>query len=221
VLQDVASLEAPAQATLLRLLSPYPSLILPRHRSRRATSLRLISLSQVDVASLVRQGRFRQDLFYRLAVVRLQLPSLRDRRADLPLLADPVLQRIATAYGYPTPTLDAQAWLLLRGYAWPGNLGEFAQVLEQAVLRARGRSSLTAGDFDGLLDRVCAPAPIELPVGITLAEAEREVILRTLAARGGNRTLAAETLQISRRTLYERIARYARSGDRSGSGAPS
>lgn len=206
VLRDLAALDLPAQAVLLRALDSEPSLIPdPKRAARR---VRLISTTGQDVVKLVQQGRFRADLYYRLVAARLQVPPLRQRRADLPSLVKEALQRAAQALGCAVPQLDPRALELLVGYSWPGNVRELFHVLEQALLRLRGRADLRPADLSGLLYAAEAPPPVEIPIGSTLGEAERQVILQTLAAHQGSRQATADTLNISRRTLYEKLARY-------------
>lgn len=213
VLRDLAALDLQAQAVLLRALDSEPSLVPdPKRATRR---VRLITTSGQDVVKLIKQGRFRVDLYYRLVAVRLQVPSLRQRRADIPSLAKEALQQAAQALDCAVPQLDPRALELLVGYSWPGNVRELFHVLEQALLRLRGRAELRPADLSGLLYATEAPPPVEIPIGSTLGEAERQVILQTLAAHQGSRQATADTLSISRRTLYEKLARYKSRGDAS------
>ncbi|HNN98105.1 MAG TPA: helix-turn-helix domain-containing protein, partial [Pseudomonadota bacterium] len=160
----------------------------------------------------VRQGHFRADLYHRLVAARLYLPPLRERRPDIALLAEEALQQAAKALGRPAPRLDAHAVELLAGYGWPGNVRELFNVLEQALVRLGGRAELRPADLTGLLYAVQPAAPVEIPLGSTLAEAERQFILQTLVAHQGLRQAAADTLKISRRTLYAKLAAYKRQG---------
>lgn len=205
LLDDVAALDASAQSELLRALNSEPSV--QREPARRGPRVRLLAASTEDLGKLVRLGRFRPDLYHRIAAARLELPPLRERREDVPLLAQSLLAAAATQHQRPVPTLHKEAVALLVGYPWPGNVRELGDVMELALLRSRG-PVLHSADLVDLLYAVPVPPRVEIPLGWTLAAAEREVILQTLAAHSGNRQETADTLAISRRTLYEKLARY-------------
>lgn len=205
LLDDVAALDAEGQSELLRAVNSEPSL--QRFPSRRGPRLRLLSTSTEDIAKLVRLGRFRPDLYHRLAAARLEVPPLRERRGDVALLAGELLAAAAAQHRRPLPTLHPEALALLAGYPFPGNLRELRDVMELALLHSRG-PVLRAAELVDLLYAVPVPPRVEIPLGWTLAAAEREVILQTLAAHSGNRQETADTLAISRRTLYEKLARY-------------
>ena len=205
LLDDVAALDPDAQSELLRALNSEPSL--QREPARRGPRVRLLATTTEDIAKLVRLGRFRPDLYHRLAAARLEVPPLRERRDDVPLLARELLGTAAIRHQRGAPTLHPEALALLSGYPWPGNVRELADVMELALLRSRG-PVLQSADLAGLLYSVPVLPRVEIPLGWTLAAAEREVILQTLAAHSGNRQETADTLAISRRTLYEKLARY-------------
>ncbi len=205
LLDDVAALDAPAQSELLRALNSEPSV--QREPARRGPRVRLLAASTEDLGKLVRLGRFRPDLYHRIAAARLEIPPLRERREDVPLLAQSLLAAAAAQHQRPVPTLHPEARALLGGYPWPGNVRELGDVMELALLRSRG-PVLHTTDLVDLLYAVPVPPRVEIPLGWTLAAAEREVILQTLAAHSGNRQETADTLAISRRTLYEKLARY-------------
>ncbi len=210
LLHDLTALDLRAQGVLLRALQSELSLDLnPRRAAKR---VRLISTAAPDLPKRVKQGLFRADLYYRLVAAQVQLPSLRERPADIALLAREALQQAAQAQGGPVPRLDPQAVQLLTGYGWPGNLRELFNVLGQALLRLRGRTELRSADLAGLLYVVAAPAQVEIPIGCKLADAERQLILQTLVAHGCNKQCTADALGISRRTLYAKIARYKKQG---------
>jgi len=205
LLDDVAALDGAAQSELLRALNSEPSL--QRVPARRGPRVRLVATTTEDIAKLVRLGRFRPDLYHRLAAARLEVPPLRERRDDIALLASELLATAASRHQRPAPVLDAEALTLLGGYPWPGNVRELADVMELALLGSRG-PALHAAELAALLYAVPVLPRVEIPLGWTLAAAEREVILQTLAAHSGNRQETADTLAISRRTLYEKLARY-------------
>jgi sigma-54-dependent transcriptional regulator len=207
VLHDVCALDARAQAVLVRLLSRYPSLnadLLPR----RALPPRLVCTARVPLAQLMRRGHFRADLYFRLASATVEIPPLRTRRADIPLLGIEMLAQEAVRLGSTTPQIEEEAQRLLSSYSWPGNVRQFQGVLRQAWLETAERSRLTVSDVAKLLVSA-APAPdITIPLGCSLAQAERLIILQTLAASGGRKDLAAKSLEVSRRTIYAKLAHY-------------
>ena len=210
LLRDVAALDLSAQGVLLRALQSEPSLELNLRRA--AKRVRLISTAGPDLARRVKRGLFRADLYYRLVAAQVQMLPLRERPADIPLLAHEALQQAARAQGRPSPRLDPQAVEFLTGYGWPGNLRELYNVLGQALLRLRSPAELRPADFAGLLYAVAAPAHVEIPIGTSLAEAEQQLILQTLAAHGCIKQTTADALGISRRTLYEKLALYRKHG---------
>jgi two-component system response regulator HydG len=154
----------------------------------------------------VAAGRFRQDFFYRINVIRLEVPPLRQRPEDIGLLAQHFLERYARETGKRLEGLEPEALAVLAAYSWPGNVRELKNVMERAVVVARGRrvgaEELTFLQEPGPAGR--APA--------TLDEVERDHIQRVLAAQGGNVTRSAEVLGIDRRTLTRKLKRYREGG---------
>lgn len=206
LLQDVGALDARAQAVLVRLLSKYPSL--DSQAPRRAIRPRLVSTAHVPLAQLMRRGHFRDDLYFRLASATLEMPPLRARRADIILLGLEMLDTAAARFGRPKLIIEEAAQQLLRIYSWPGNVRQLQGVMTQALLEAADRPLLTGTDLTNLLVSA-KPAPdIVIPVGCSLAEAERLIILQTLASFGGRKDAAAKSMGISRRTLYAKLTHY-------------
>lgn len=205
LLDDVGALDLEAQAELLRALNCEPTLLrLPVQRNRK---VRLLATATEDLAKLVRLSRFRAELYHRLAAARLSIPPLRERLTDVQVLAAELLATAAARYQRPVPAIEPEALAVLTAYLWPGNVRELAHVMERALLRNHG-GAVDADDLAGLLYAVPAAPRLEIPVGWTLAAVEREVILQTLAIHAGNRQQTADTLAISRRTLYEKLAHY-------------
>lgn len=205
LLDDVGALDLEAQSELLRALNCEPTLL--RLPARRNPQVRLLATATEDPAKLVRLGRFRAELYHRLAAARLSIPPLRERLADVQVLAAELLATAAARHQRPVPALEPEALAVLTAYRWPGNVRELAHVMERALLRSRG-SAMAADDLAGLLYAIPAAPRLEIPVGWTLDAVEREVILQTLAIHAGNRQQTADTLAISRRTLYEKLAHY-------------
>jgi DNA-binding NtrC family response regulator len=167
---------------------------------------RLVTSTTEDLRDLVRRGRFRRDLYHRLAVVRIHLPPLRQRGDDLaPLIVELIAEH--AAQGLPSFTLAPDAEEALRSYLWPGNVRELAAVLTQAAWRARGGVVPACNVYD-LLEIDVQRGYIQVPRGSTLEAAERLILEETLAALAGNKKRTAEVLGITRRTLYLKLARY-------------
>lgn len=207
VLDEIAHLSIGAQAKLLRLIEAREFERLGGRRTIKVDA-RLIALTNVELEDAVKRGVFREDLFYRLNVVRLTLPPLRERRKDIPALARIFLASFAAKHGRKSQALTPAALALLRDYDFPGNVRELANTIERAVIVSRS----------GQIDAVDLPEALRLSVAAqvrgnrrrTLAEVEDQYISETLTATGGNKTEAARILGISRKNLYERLARMAK-----------
>jgi transcriptional regulator with PAS, ATPase and Fis domain len=205
-LDEIAEMPASLQVKLLRALQSGE--IRRLGATQTATiDVRVIAATHGDLAALISQGSFREDLFYRLNVIQVSLPPLRDRREDLPALAEHFLARAAAKLGRELSLSPAALERLLR-YPWPGNVRELENAIERAAILARA----AAVDPDDLPPHVSAglqlgPSPA-LPRQITLAEAERVHILQTLERFGRNHSGAAEALGIGRTTLWRKLKEY-------------
>ena len=161
---------------------------------------------------MVSMGRFRSDLYYRLSVLPIELPPLRERIGDLELLCDHILEEIARRAGQAQRELAPTALAVLSGYGWPGNIRELRNVLEQVTLASDG-PRLSAEEFTRVLPRdASASRHGERPtlrLADVVADAERGAIRSALAAAEGKKILAAELLGISRATLYQKLASLA------------
>ncbi len=169
----------------------------------RQVDVRVLSATNADIRQEVAEGRFREDLLYRLNTVELRLPPLRERREDIGPLANPFLQRQAERYRRPELRFDAGAVQALLEHSWPGNVRELEHVVERAVLMAR--AEVVRADDLGLRDRTAGAAPLE---EMKLDEAERYLVQRALERCGGNVSHAAAALGLSRSALYRRLQRY-------------
>ena len=174
--------------------------------------VRVVAATHQNLEALVKQGRFREDLFYRLNVVTVKIPPLRERLQDLPLLAHHFLRDLARSHGREPVALDPEAESLLLGYSWPGNVRELQNVLERAVvLAAQGVIGPEHLPID-LAAESAAPPSDSLPPGedtlLPLAEVEKRHVLMVLKATEGNRERAARTLGISSRTLLRMLQRW-------------
>ncbi len=211
-LDEIGELGSAVQAKLLRTLQE--GTVRPLGDTRdRTIDVRVVGSTSRDLAADVEAGRFRQDLFYRLHVLPIELPPLRQRREDLPLLVEQVLGRVSLRLGRPVLEVDERAKKRLFEYGWPGNVRELENALEQAAV-------LCAGERIMLEDLPAAVRSVEVDV-LALAERgaelsikkmsrklESTLIARALEATGGNRTAAAKLLEISHRALLYKIKDY-------------
>jgi two-component system response regulator HydG len=184
--------------------------------------VRVVAATNKDLAAEVKGGRFREDLFYRLDVVRVRLPPLRDRREDVPVLAVEFLRRAAAQAGQAPRGLTPAALAALERYRWPGNVRELLHAIERAVILATGDQIDLADLPDPVREAVAAeaaaaaapvpgvpgaPPPIVIPFGTPMEEVERAVIRRTLEQVHGDKSLAAQLLGIAARTIYRKLDR--------------
>ena len=207
-LDEVGDMPLALQAKLLRALQEQEVEPLGSNRMLKVDA-RVIAATSRDLAALVAEGRFREDLYYRLNVLPIRLPALRERLTDLEALTESLLESIAARSGMPQRELSPSALAALAGQTWRGNVRELRNVLEQAAMLS-DRARLNAEDFAGILpaapkgataaDRALRPLPQ------MVAELERSSIRSALAATGGNKVSAARLLGISRATLYEKLA---------------
>jgi len=206
-LDEIGDMSLIAQAKLLRVLEERRFERLGGHKSI-SVDFRLISATNRPLEQFVRDGRFREDLYYRVNAFAIRLPSLRERQVDIPVLAQRFLARYCAAQGMPLESkgFSREALDLLVSYHWPGNIRELESTVSRAALSAPGRS-IRASDIEFLHASAAAVAPTgdHLP---TLAEAERTHIVRVLEAVDWNKKEAARVLEISRGTLYRKIVEY-------------
>ncbi len=197
-LDEIGELPASIQPKLLRVLED--GQITPvGHTGTRPVDFRLIAATSRDLEQEIERRDFRADLFYRIAVVRIRLPPLRERPEDLPLLVRSFLKETRAKTGKSVTQVDDEAMGLLLRYDWPGNVRQLRNVVESCVIRAQG-TQIRASEL-----------PPELqarPTGSPGARTEAERIRAALAETGGNRRRAARLLGWSRSTLYRRLRRY-------------
>jgi DNA-binding NtrC family response regulator len=207
---DVAELPPGAQARLLRFLEERVFEPTGGGHSIRA-DVRLVAASDHDLRKEVAAGRFRKDLYYRLNVVQIELPPLRERRTDIPLLAAEFLARAMQRHGRFVDGLTPDSLELLQAHAWPGNAQELANAIERAVVMARERWIRPEDLRPALIRSASRDLEVSIP-GSTLAEIERVAILRTLAAVRGSTSRAAAMLGISTRKIQYRMREYREDG---------
>ena len=171
--------------------------------------VRLIAATNRDLEDDMKGGRFRSDLYYRLNVIAIHLPPLRDRKDDIPLLADAFLRRMAFERGQPPKAIGADAMTAIVAYEWPGNVRELENALERAATLSKGEE-ITAAELPARVTERRAPAlAAERPsANPPLDVVERAYIAWVLQSVGGNKTRAAEVLGIDPSTLYRKLARY-------------
>lgn len=180
----------------------------------RKVNFRLIAATNRDLRKEIQAGRFRMDLFYRVAVTSINIPSLRERAADIPLLGDYYLRRLSLQHGLEPRVLSPGAIELLRQYGWPGNIREFRNVMESMLLTARGHV-LTEADLPAdLVTTLAGDSPAALDVQgderdlTCLENAERDAILRAIKGCRGNMTAVARELGIAKSTVYVKLKRF-------------
>jgi transcriptional regulator with PAS, ATPase and Fis domain len=214
-LDEIGDMPLALQTKLLRVLQEQEFEPLGSNRVIKV-DVRVIAATSRDLAAMMAAGHFRADLFYRLNVLPIRLPSLHERRDDLEALAEALLDDIARRSGRAHQSLAADALELLARQAWPGNIRELRNALEQASLMTDDLI-LTAVHFNGMVSaplkaahdlHEASAANGARPLPERVAELEKDAIAKALAATGGNRVAAAKLLKISRATLYEKLARY-------------
>jgi DNA-binding NtrC family response regulator len=169
-----------------------------------------VSATNRGLADMVQRGDFREDLFYRLNLIAIHMPPLRQRPDDVPVLASRFLRAAGEIYGRDQVTISAAALRWLRAQPWPGNVRQLRQWIERAVLTTTG-DTLDAADFRGAADMEHAePARDALPAvgAMTMDEMERAMIQKSLRFHAGNLTKVAESLGLSRPALYRRLDKY-------------
>lgn len=206
-LDEVADLPPAIQAKLLEVVEG-GDLMRPGSADRTHVDVRVIAATAPDPAQLLHQKRLRKDLYYRLGVVTVYVPPLRERRDDIPLLAQRFLEIYAAKHNRPLDGFTDQAMRRLANYAWPGNIQELENVIERGVVLAK--SSLT--DATDLPEAVTGAMPLlegvlTVRIGTPIAEIEQRMLDETLRVTGGNKTLTAKLLGIDVRTVARKLGR--------------
>jgi two-component system response regulator HydG len=211
-LDEVGEMSPSVQVKLLRVLQDG---VIERLGGTEPVQVdvRIVAATNRDLGAEVRAGRFREDLFYRLNVIEVRLPPLRERREDVPLLASVFLRRLAERHGKTLGGYTSEALAALEAYGWPGNVRELEHAVERAVVLSRGE---LVGELD-LPEPVqqaraqgAPPVPsgsIAIPFGTPMEQIERLVIRETLRHTRGDKTLAAQLLRIGPRTIYRKLDR--------------
>ena len=217
-LDEIGEIDATLQVKLLRFLGERTFERLGSNKTQQA-DVRLVAATNKNLEDLVRAGTFREDLYFRLKVVEIILPPLRERRVDIPLLANAFMKEFATENDKPVREFTSDAIEALSQHDWPGNVREMRTAIEHAVVLCR-TNTITVRDLPATVRNresglrpaaksagVSAAAVVSQP-GMTVKDAERELIIRALKECNGNRTLAAKQLGMSRRTLHRKLHTY-------------
>jgi len=209
-LDEIAEMAPATQAKFLRILQDG---VLRRvgGKTELRVDARVIAATNKDATAAIAGGTLREDLYYRLNVFSIGMPALRERREDLPLLVEALLEELADKYDKPVKAADEAVLRALTGRAWPGNVRELRNTLERAVIGCAGPVITPAdlpADAAARKPREEEGAAASVPVGVPLRDVERRLILQTLASVNNNKTRAAEILGISLRTLHNKLARY-------------
>jgi len=212
LLDEIGEISPPLQSKLLRVLQEGQFQKVGNPAETIRVDVRVIATTNKDLREEIRKGRFREDLYYRLSVVPMWLPPLRERRDDIPLLVEHFIRTFAKENDKPVEGISDEALRMLVDYHWPGNVRELQNYIYRAVVMAQERI-LTTKDFR--LDESHAPllsSQSKVQQGQTIEDMERELILATLRQVGNNRTRAAEKLGISVRTLRNKLREYRQAG---------
>ena len=207
-LDEVGEIDPSVQVKILRVLEEQVFERVGGQESLQV-DVRLVAATNKDLKQMVAEGRFREDLYYRLYVVVIHLPPLRDRVSDIPLLAQHFIRSLAAQNNKDVEGLTPEAMDVLTSYGWPGNVRELRNVLERMVVLSRG-NKLSVRDIPAAIRDHTPRRPAHLPgtSELSLQEAEKQMIIRALRSSDGNRTKAAAQLGISRRTLHRKLNEY-------------
>ena len=205
-LDEIGEIEQTVQIKILRVLQ--------EKRFERVggeetleVDVRIISATNRDLKTDIENGSFREDLFYRLNVVNIHVPPLRERKEDIPLLVSAFINEFAQENGKHIEGIDAKARASLYNYPWPGNVRELRNCIESAVVMSKNTIIQPDDLPPSIVEREDANS-IRVPIGSTLEQAERQIIAGTLSANRGNKSRTAEVLGIGRKTLHRKIEQY-------------
>ncbi len=207
-LDEISEMPKSMQAKLLRVLQEKEIERLGGTRLIRS-DFRLITATNSSLESLVKEGRFRQDLYYRLNVIPIRIPPLRERREDIPIIIEHKLRELREDLGSPCAGLSEDAVFALQRYHWPGNIRELVNVLERLLCTVKGRTIL-AEDLPPAITRCEASGPSrdDRSLETQLMEAEKRILLDTLQETGNNKAEAARRLGIHRTAIYKKLRRF-------------
>jgi DNA-binding NtrC family response regulator len=206
-LDEIGEIDATIQVKLLRFLGERTFERVGSNKTLSA-DVRLVAATNKDLEELVKAEKFREDLFFRLRVVEIELPPLRERAGDVPLLAQSFLREFAKENGKPVNDFTADALQLLMNYPWPGNVRELRTAMEHAVVLCRGEK-ISARDLPPSVRRIrVVESSLLQQNDLTVKEAEKQLVMRALKETDGNRTRAANKIGMSRRTFHRKLHEY-------------
>ncbi|MET0503395.1 MAG: sigma-54 dependent transcriptional regulator [Candidatus Binatia bacterium] len=208
-LDEISEIPLNLQAKLLRVIEDKEVRPLGANQGEKVDA-RLVSACNQDLERLVQEGRFRQDLYYRLNVIRIELPPLRERAEDIPILIEHFLQKFSAQVEREVAGIEPEALAALTDYPWPGNVRELEHTIERAVLLGK-EARIGLQDLpSSLAANSNGPLPLASAVAktYTLRDLEREYIMRVMESVHGNKTEAAKTLGVDRTTLYRKLEEY-------------
>jgi transcriptional regulator with PAS, ATPase and Fis domain len=206
-LDEIGETDLSTQAKLLRVLEEKEFMRIGGDREVRV-DVRVIAATNADLEAMVERGAFRRDLYYRLKVVTIQVPPLRERRGDIATLVEAFLDELARANAVPRKTISPAALEALSNYQWPGNVRELKNILESVLVSSPGDRILPEDLPPSVLRERAAPARPVVSAGTRLEDMERDLIRATLEQTGGNRTHSAALLGIGVRTLQRKIRTF-------------
>ena len=205
-LDEIGDLDMSCQVKLLRVLQEQTFEVLGDSRPRKV-DIRVVSATNANLQKMVQAHTFREDLFYRINLITVHLPALRERREDIPLLVRHFANLQCQANGLPKVDFTPEAMDYLKGLPYPGNIRELKNLVERTLL-VSGKDTLDVEDFKAQNLQLAEPTTIQGIEGMTLEETERQRILQALAQYGNNMTQVAAALGVSRPSLYRRLEKY-------------
>lgn len=210
-LDEIGEIDQSTQVKLLRVLQEREFERVGGEKTIKV-DVRVVSATNRNLLEEVQKGNFREDLYYRLAVVEIKVPPLRERKEDIELLASDFLKRFSQEENKKIEGFSLQARKALYSYSWPGNIRELKNSIESAVVMARGKT-IELEDLPTQLKHESRDTQITLDLPLTMEEAEKAIILESIAYCSGNKTKAAEMLAIGRKTLHRKLAEWREEND--------
>jgi len=201
---EIAEISPDTQAKLLRAIETQKFRRLGG-KEEVNVDVRMLAATNKNISAALKSKELREDLYYRLSVIEIFIPPLRERKEDIPLLVDYFLSIFSTKYGKPRQTFSDESMALLCGYDWPGNVREIRNVVERALVICTNDHIDPHYLPEKMQRKLPAPLHITIPIGCSAEEAERMVILHTLAATGNNKAKAAKILGVSRKTIHNKL----------------
>ncbi len=205
-LDEIGEIDANTQIKLLRVLQEHEFEKVGGEKTIK-TDVRVIAATNKNLEEEIKAGRFREDLFYRLNVVRLEVPPLRERKEDIYLLITEFLNQVNLENGKQVEGFSNEARNKIVNYDWPGNIRELRNCVESAVVMCRGKV-IEVSDLPLNVQQASSDSTVEIPIGSTMEEAEKAMIMATLAHCKGNKSKTADVLGIGRKTLFRKLEDY-------------